>query len=194
MKNLIFYSGILSAVLLCGAAKALVLPPADLSSPILKTIDARKSTRNFSSKPVSEQTLSNILWAAFGTNSHNTRTIPTAMNQQDLKVFVIYNNNVWQYDGKNNKLVKLETPDLMPFIAKQGFVKDAPVQLIYAGGQKFADVHSGSAYENVSLYAAEQGLASVVRGSIDREALHKALNLADDEIVTFNQVIGYPAE
>lgn len=194
MKNTIFYSIFLSAALLYGNAQALDLPKADLSSPILKTIDARKSTRNFSSKPVSEQTLSNILWAAFGTNSRNTRTIPTAMNQQNLKVFVVYNNAVWQYDGKNNKLVKLEAPDLMPFIAKQDFVKNAPLQLIYAGGKKFADAHSGSAYENVSLYAAEQGLASVVRGSIDREALHKALNLADDEIATFNQVIGYPAE
>ena len=171
MKNTIFYSIFLSAALLCGNAQALDLPKADLSSPILKTIDARKSTRNFSSKPVSEQTLSNILWAAFGTNSRNTRTIPTAMNQQNLKVFVVYNNAVWQYDGKANTLNKIEALDVMPFIAKQDFVKDAPLQLIY-----------------------EQGLASVVRGSIDREALHKALNLADDEIATFNQVIGYPAE
>ena len=82
MKNTIFYSIFLSVALLCGNAQALDLPKADLSSPILKTIDARKSTRNFSSKPVSEQLLSNILWAAFGTNTHNTRTIPTAMNQQ----------------------------------------------------------------------------------------------------------------
>lgn len=194
MKNTIFYSGLLSAVLLCGAAQALDLPKPDISSPLLKTIDARKSTRNFSSKPVSEQILSNILWAAFGTNSHNTRTVPTAMNRQDLKVFVIYNGASWQYNGANNTLNKIETPDLMPLIAKQDFVKAAPVQLIYAGGKKFADAHTGSAYENVSLYAAELGLASVVRGSIDREALHKALNLSDDEIVTYNQVIGYPAE
>lgn len=194
MKSTIFYSIFLSVALLCGNAQALDLPKADLSSPILKTIDARKSTRNFSSKPVSEQLLSNILWAAFGTNTHNTRTIPTAMNQQNLKVFVVYNNAVWQYDGKANTLNKIEALDVMPFIAKQDFVKYAPLQLIYAGDKKFADAHSGSAYENVSLYIAEQGLASVVRGSIDREALHKALNLADDEIATFNQVIGYPAE
>ena len=194
MKSTIFYSIFLSVALLCGNAQALDLPKADLSSPILKTIDARKSTRNFSSKPVSEQLLSNILWAAFGTNTHNTRTIPTAMNQQNLKVFVVYNNAVWQYDGKANTLNKIEALDVMPFIAKQDFVKDALLQLIYAGDKKFADAHSGSAYENVSLYIAEQGLASVVRGSIDREALHKALNLADDEIATFNQVIGYPAE
>lgn len=194
MKNSIFCSALLSSLFICGASQALNLPKPDISSPLLQTIDARKTGRAYSNKPISEQTLSNILWAAFGTNSRNTRTIPTAMNQQNLKVFVIYNNAVWQYDGKNNKLIKLETTDLMPFIAKQDFVKNAPLQLIYAGGKKFADAHSGSAYENVSLYAAEQGLASVVRGSIDREALHQALNLADDEIVTFNQVIGYPAE
>lgn len=194
MKNTIFCCALLSLLLICGASQALNLPQPDISSPLLQTIDARKTTRAYSNKPISEQTLSNILWAAFGTNSHNTRTIPTAMNRQNLKVFVIYNGKTWQYNGKANTLNQLETPDLMPLIAKQDFVKDAPLQLIYAGDKKFADAHSGSAYENVSLYAAEQGLSSVVRGSIDREALHQALNLADDEIVTFNQVIGYPAE
>lgn len=194
MKNTIFCCALLSLLLICDASQALNLPQPDISSPLLQTIDARKTTRAYSNKPITEQTLSNILWAAFGTNSHNTRTIPTAMNRQNLKVFVIYNGKTWQYNGKANILNQLETPDLMPLIAKQDFVKDAPLQLIYAGDKKFADAHSGSAYENVSLYAAEQGLSSVVRGSIDREALHQALNLADDEIVTFNQVIGYPAE
>lgn len=192
MKNAIFYG--LSLALICGSAQALELPKPNMSSAILKTIDARKSTRSYSDKPISEKMLSNLLWAAFGINSRGTRTIPTAMNMQNLKIFVIYNNGTWQYDAANNRLNQINTPDLMPFIAKQDFVNKAPLHFIYAGRDKTAEVHTGSSYENVALYAAEQGLAAVVRGSIDRNALHKALNLDDDEIITYHQAIGYPAE
>lgn len=195
--NKFLVSTALISTILCGAAvshaEQIKLPQPDKSGALMKVIDNRRSGRVYSDKAISEQDLSDILWAAFGTNSHGTRTIPTARNQQDLKVFVIYNNTVWQYDGKENILNKISNDDLMPYLAQQKFVLEAPVHLIYAGGKKYAEVHSGSAYENVSLYAAEKGLSSVVRGLIDREALHDKLKLGEDEIVTYHQTIGYPA-
>ena len=177
---------------LTAGAEELALPQPDNSSALMKIINARQSGRAYSTKPLSEQALSNILWAAFGTNSHGKRTIPTGRNLQDLKVFVVYNNKVWLYDGKNNVLNQHSDADLMPYLATQDFVKQAPVHLIYAGGKKYAEAHSGSAYENVYLYAAENGLATVIRGMIDRDGLHKALKLNDDEVVTYHQTIGYP--
>ncbi len=173
-------------------ATELALPQPDISSNIMKVINARQSGRDYSDKKISEQELSNILWAAFGINSQGKRTIPTARNQQDLKIFVIYNNIVWLYDGKNNVLNEYGKEDLMPYLATQNFVKQAPVHLIYAGGKKYAEAHSGSAYENVYLYAAEKGLATVIRGLVNHDGLHRALNLNDEEIVTYHQTIGYP--
>ncbi len=175
-------------------AESINLPQADTSSELMKIINARKSGRTYSNKPISKQELSNVLWAAFGSNSHGTRTIPTARNKQNLRIFVIYENKVWEYDGKNNILNKYSDTDLMPYLASQDFVKDAPVHIIYVGDKKYGEVHSGSAYENVSLYAAANGLSSVVRGLIDRDGLHKALELNDDEVVTYHQTLAYPQE
>ncbi len=192
-KNI--YLSVLASSILCSSitnATDIALPEPDISSPLMKLIDERATIREISDKEVDLNVLSNILWSAFGTNSHNTRTIPTGKNEQDLKVFVVYNKTVWLYDGKNNVLNKYSDADLIPYLAKQDFVNDAPVHLIYAGGNNYALAHSGSAYQNVYLYAAEKGLATVIRGFFDAQAVHKALNLPDTETVTFHQVIGYP--
>lgn len=197
MKKNFMAAVLFAALVLSGftaGAEELALPKPDTSSALMKIIDARQSGRAYSDQKISEQELSNILWAAFGANSHGKRTIPTGRNQQDLKVFVIYDNAVWLYDGKNNLLNKYSETDLMPYLDSQDFVKPAPVHLIYAGGKKYAEAHSGSAYENVYLYAAENGLSTVIRGLIDRDGLHKALNLNEDEVVTYHQPIGYPAQ
>ena len=173
-------------------AKSINLPKPDTSSDLMQIFDARKSGRSYDGKMLSQQELSNVLWAAFGVNSHGTRTIPTARNKQNLRVFVFYNKAIWEYDGKKNVLNKYSEVDLMPYLNSQEFVNDAPVHLIYVGDKKYGEVHSGSAYENVSLYAAANGLSSVVRGLINRDGLHKALKLNDDEVVTYHQTLGYP--
>ncbi len=189
-------SGVLSAVMLSATAQAetIDLPKPETDSPLMQAIDARKSTRAYSNKKVSKQELSNVLWAAFGVNSHGTRTIPTARNLQDVKVFVIYEGKTWLYDGIKNQLNEYETADLLPDLATQEFVYDAPVHLIYVGSKKYADVHAGSAYQNVALYAAVNGMASVVRGLIDRDSLHQKLHLSEDEVIAFHQTLGYPAQ
>jgi nitroreductase len=193
------FCALMATALTVGAAGAsaeeIALPTPDTSSSLMKLIDARRSGRSYdASRTVSKEELSNVLWAAFGQNSHGTRTVPTARNQQDLKIFVIFENKVWKYDGINNRLIYFSQNDLMPALETQPFVADAPVHLIYAGGKQFAEVHTGSAYQNVALYAADKGLATVVRGFIDRDTLHKKLKLSDDEVVTYHQTIGYPAD
>lgn len=194
MKKTFLYSVMGLTLLTSGiaCAESINLPKPDTSSDLMQIFDARKSGRAYNGKMLSQQELSNVLWAAFGVNSHGTRTIPTARNQQNLRVFVFYNNAVWEYDGKKNVLNKYSEVDLMPYLNSQEFVNDAPVHLIYVGDKKYGEVHSGSAYENVSLYAAANGLSSVVRGLIDRDGLHKALKLNDDEVVTYHQTLGYP--
>ena len=169
------------------------LPEVNKTSELMKIIDQRASSREYSNKAISDETLSEILWSAFGVNSHNTRTIPTAKNEQNLKVFVVYNNSIWQYDGIVNTLVKVSDEDIMDYIAMQDFVRNAPLNLIYAGSDKdFSTFHAGAAAQNVSLYAASKGLKSIVRGYINKEELKDKLRLDRDEFVIINQVIGYP--
>ena len=151
MKKIIFFVVTIYSCLSVTSLQAsdINLPAPSIDTPLLKLIDRRSTIRNISDKPISLEILSNILWTAFGTNSHNTRTIPTGQNEQNLKVFVVYDKKVWLYDGKNNKLNYYSDVDLMPYLAKQDFVSKAPVHLIYAGDKQYAYAHSGSAYQNV---------------------------------------------
>ena len=174
-----------------GELKQLPLP--DKTTPLMKVIDKRVSGRAYSSEDVGLQTLSDLLWSAFGINEKGTRTIPTARNEQNLKVYVVYQNSVWAYRAEQNALEKVSDEEVSQYIAKQDFVKDAPVNLIYTGSDKeYSSFHAGAAAQNVYLYATSKGLSSIVRGYIDKDELKDKLNLDRDEFVIINQVIGYP--
>lgn len=188
---------ILSLVLLpfevMAEAEVRKLPQPDKSSELMQLLDKRHSSRSYSNKPVSEQTLSDLLWAAFGINQKGTRTVPTAMNKQNLNVYVVYQNSIWSYDAAANSLIKVSDEEISDYIAKQDFVKDAPVNLIYTGSDKeFSSFHAGAAAQNVYLYATNKGLNTIVRAYIDKDELKDKLHLGREEFVIMNQVIGYP--
>jgi len=185
-KNLMIFS----LALIVGVAVGLMCPHGT-GSGILKTIEARESTRSFSTKPLDDKTTMEILWAAFGKNERGTRTIPTARNLQDLKVFAIRADGAFFYDGE--KLNKVSDQDLRPlFAAAQPYVLDAPLTLVFAGTDKrWAPLHAGSAYQNVALYCVERGIGNVVRGYFDAPGVERALNLAKEEFAIISQTIGY---
>ncbi len=175
------------------AEEIMQLPQPDKSSELMQLIDNRHSSREYSNKDISEQTLSDLLWASFGINKKGTRTVPTAMNKQNLKVFVVYQNSIWSYDANANTLVKVSDEEISTYIAKQDFVKNAPLNLIYTGSDKeYSSFHAGAAAQNVYLYATSKGLNTIVRAYIDKDELKDKLHLDRDEFVIMNQVIGYP--
>jgi nitroreductase len=172
-----------------GAAAGLMYPQKS-GGDILTTIDARASTREFSSEPIDDKTMNEIMWAAFGKNSRGTRTIPTGRNQQNLKVFAIRADGAFSYDGE--KLIKISDDDLRPMFAVQPYVMDAPLTLVFTGSDKeFSPMHAGSAYQNVGLYCAERGIGNVVRAYFDKQAVAKALNLPAGESALISQTIGW---
>ncbi len=191
---LMFFSVVLPLSVAEAGEEIKKLPQPDKSSELMQLLDERHSSREYSSKVVSEQTLSDLLWASFGLNKKGTRTVPTAHNEQNLKVFVVYQNSIWTYDAAQNSLIKVSDEEIGQYIAKQNFVKDAPVNLIYTGSDKeYSSFHAGAAAQNVYLYATEKGLNTIVRGYIDKDELKDKLRLDRDEFVIMNQVIGYPA-
>lgn len=161
--------------------------------PLMDALSARKSTRSFADKPVEPQVLADMLWAAFGVNRPDgKRTAPTAMNQQDMDVYVLNKDGAFLYDAAKNALLSVSDKDLREVNA-QPFAKKAPVTLLYvARDGKFAGMHAGSLYQNVGLFCASAGLNNVVRGGKDNEEMIKALNLSDDKRVIVSQVVGYP--
>ena len=186
----------------------LKLPPPNLNSgkSLMQSLQARKSSRDFSTKKLPVEVLSNLLWAANGINRPESgrRTAPSAVNWQEVDIYVAMADGLYLYNAKEHVLKPVIKQDIRELTGKQTFVKDAPVNLIYVadysrmGGGNAEERNSYSAADtafiaqNVYLYCASEGLATVVRGSIDRDALAKAMQLRDNQKIVLSQTVGYP--
>ncbi len=187
---------------------AIKLPPPNLNSgkSLMQSLQARKSSRDFSTKKIPVQIISNLLWAACGINRPESgkRTAPSAVNWQEIDIYVAMAEGLYLYNAKEHILKPVLNRDIRALTGKQSFVKEAPVNLIYvADFSKIskADIEEKNLYsaadtgfisQNVYLYCASEGLATVIRGMIDKDALSKAMNLTDNQKIILAQTVGYP--
>jgi SagB-type dehydrogenase family enzyme len=180
-------------------------PQTDIGQPLMQVLSERKTTREFSPEKLPEQALSNLLWAAFGINRPESgkRTAPSAMNWQEMELYVATAEGLYVYDAKSHRLNPVLAQDVRAQTGTQAFVKDAPLNLVYVAdlaktGRAPADrdmyvaVDAGVIVQNVYLFCASEGLATVVRGSVDRAALAKVMRLRDDQRIIVAQTVGYP--
>ena len=169
----------------------------------MQALQQRASQREFAPDPLSPQVLSNLLWAAWGINRPDSgrRTAPSAMNRQEMDVYVAVAAGVYVYDAKNLRLAPVVQGDLRALTGMQSYVATAPVNLIYvsrAGGGSAEEqalnggIQAGLISQNVYLFCASEGLATVVRGSVNRDALAKALQLPAGQKIIVAQTVGYP--
>ncbi|MFZ0964666.1 MAG: SagB/ThcOx family dehydrogenase [Terriglobia bacterium] len=188
--------------------KPLILPAPQTGGgkPLMQALKDRHSTREFSSDKLSPQVLANLLWAAFGINRPDTgqRTAPSAMNRQEIDIYVALPDGLFVYDPKGNKLDPILAQDVRGATGVQPFVKDAPLNLVYVadfaktgkGSEEdrnfYTAADAGFIGENVYLFCASEGLAVVVRGSVDRTALAKLMKLRPDQKILLAQTVGYP--
>jgi SagB-type dehydrogenase family enzyme len=173
--------------------------------PLMEALAERRTSREFTEKEIELQTLSNLLWAAYGFNrpDENKRTAPTSRNYQEMEVYVAVKSGLYYYDAANNMLIQIHNKDVRANTGLQEYVATAPLNLIYvANQQKVQDPHgerqlkashtnSGFIAQNVYLYCASEGLASVVRAWFDEDDLQKAMQLGDDYKIILTQTVGY---
>jgi nitroreductase len=171
--------------------------------PLMEALNARQTQRTFSAKPLSEQQLSDLLWAAFGINRPDgKRTAPSAHNRQEISIYVALPSGLYLYQAGENLLERILDQDIRGQTGKQPFVKIAPVCLIYVadldGAKDGADFYSaadtGFISQNVYLFCASEGLHTVVLGWVDKDALHKAMNLKPTQHIILTQPVGLPPE
>lgn len=160
---------------------------------LIKALENRYSERDFSDKVVDEQTLSTILWAAYGENREDgKRTIPTALNKKDLNIYVFNKDGIWLYDAPTHTLKQQSAENRLNLFKLQDYMEPVSTVLVYTGSaEDYAAMHAGSAYQNVELYVAANNMASVVRGYFEREKVAEVLNLSDGQRVIISQAIGW---
>lgn len=190
------------------SAIKLLPPQTEGGKPLMQALKDRKSTRAFASKELPPQILSNLLWAACGINRPDSglRTAPTAKNMQEIDIYLVKAEGVYLYDAKANALVPVLAGDIRALTGQQAFVKSAPINLVYVsdlskmGGQATQDIDfyaatdTGFVSENVYLYCSSAGLATVVRGWVNKAELANAMKLRPDQRVVLVQTVGYPEE
>jgi nitroreductase len=185
---------------------ALPLPQTDGGMPLMKALKNRQTSREYGEKMLTDQQISNLLWAGCGINRPDTkkRTAPSAMNYQEVDVYVFTVGGWFLYDATRNGLIQLSGEDLREKTGIQDFVKTAPIDLVFIADyakmsksdDKAKDTYSmaDAAYisENVYLFCASEGLATGVRAYVDKDLLGKAMNLRPEQHILLAQSVGYP--
>mgnify|MGYP000878519408 FL=1 len=190
-------------------------PQRDLPFPLMKALETRRSTRKWKDESLSEQDLSNLLWAACGItkpaakSAKNKRTAPSACNGQEIKVYVATRDGLYLYDEVCHQLVLKKSANLMELIGTQKMMHSAPMGLIYVADfskmtnflyktdeQRWfmATADTGFISENVYLYCAAARLSTVLLALVKRDKLHAEMGLPECEKIVFTQVVGYSLE
>jgi SagB-type dehydrogenase family enzyme len=186
----------------------LVLPPAQQAGgkPLFEALQQRRSAREFSGRELPAAVLSNLLWAAFGVNRPQTsgRTAPSAHDWEEIDVYVATAGGLYVYDAGAHVLRKRLDRDIRARTGLQDFVAAAPVNLVYVADlsrmvqasaeekAQYAGPDAGFIAQNVYLFCASEGLATVVRGMVDRPALARLMGLTPQQSIILAQSVGYP--
>jgi hypothetical protein len=194
------------ALVHAGELKPLVLPKqqTDGGRPLLQVLRDRKSVREFSTNALPAQTLANLLWAGFGINrpENGHRTAPSAMNCQEIDIYVALSDGLFLYDAAANELKPVHARDIRAATGGGAFSKVAPVALILVADQTkmkakpadrefYAAIDAGHISQNVYLFCASEGLAAVVH-DLDRAALTREMSLRPEQRIVIAQAVGLP--
>lgn len=183
-------------------------PQTDGGMPLMKALKNRQTNREFSAKKIPDQVLSNLLWAACGINRPEAkkRTAPSAMNWQEVDVYVATAEGLWLYDAVKHALVEISGEDVRSGTGTQPFVATAPLDLVFVADyskmgksddrnkEVLGTADAAFVSENVYLFCASEGLNTGVRASVDKETCAKALRLKESQHIMLGQAVGYPKE
>ncbi len=184
-----------------------LLPPVRKGGmPLMEALDKRCSTRDFTDKDLPEQTLSNLLWAAFGINREESdkHTAPSSNNNQEIDIYVVTAHGAFKYVPKGHLLELISDEDFRSVCGEQAYVATAAINLVYVTDLSRTDQKDltaeplasysnvGFISQNVYLFCASEGLGAVIRGWINKEALQEKLQLKPNQKIILSQSVGFP--
>jgi len=171
----------------------------------MTTLGERQTTREYRDSSMSTQQISNLLWAAYGINrvEDGKRTVPSARNKQEFDIYLVDKNGIFIYLADSNSLVRVDSGDYRQHMGKQEFAGEASLVLVYvADYSRMGNISSddkdfysaadcGFISQNVYLFAASEGLGTVVLGYIDRGTMSTILKLNENQKIIFSQPVGF---
>ncbi len=185
------------------------LPPPQIAGgkPLMQALQQRRTTREFGTEAMPRQILADLLWAGFGINRPESghRTAPSAMNSQEIDLYVALPEGLYVYEPKAQQLRLVLSEDIRRRVSGQEFLKNAPAVLIFVADLPrlskarpetridYARFDAGCISQNVYLFCASAGLATVVF-DLDRPPLSALMQLKPEQQIIMAQAVGYPAK
>ncbi len=179
-------------------------PRTEGGKPLLQALKERKSTREFAPRTLTQQQLSDVLWAAFGVNRPDGhRTAPSTMNLRCIDVYVGTADGLFLFNADAHALKPVLKEDIRAATTGQAELRVAPVALIFvadharmakvapAEREFYAAADTGYISQNVYLFCASEGLATVVH-AVNQAAVAQAMKLGEGKKVILAQCVGYP--
>lgn len=190
----------ITAVVSQGQDIRLPQPRLSEEATLKSALENRCSQREYdNTREINPLELSNLLWAGWGYNREDKRTAPSALDRQEITLYVCMKDGVYRYDAEANGLIQITDKNIMGLTGKQSFVESAAINIIYVCNKELSSSRSmsmvccGAISQNISLYCASTGLATVVRGAFDADTLRTALKLSPNHEVLLTQSVGYQA-
>ncbi len=188
------------------AAIQLPAPQLEGGKPLMEALRDRQSVRSFRPDPLPLQVLSNLLGAGFGINRPESgrRTAPSAVNWQEVEIYLTLPEGAYRYDPRSHRLEPVRAGDLRALTGIVPFVGTAPLNLVFVADLAkitreseeeksfYSAIDTGFIAQNVYLFCASEGLATVVRAQVNKEPLAQALGLRADQKIIVAQTVGYP--
>ena len=204
MKKILLLVFVLTLCMGVKAQETVQLPQPEigmLGKSLGKILQERRSVREYQDKHVDLKILSTLLWAACGISdpASGKITAPSAVNMQDIKVYVCNKMGVALFNPKDNTLTQVSKENILQDLAAgQNFVLDAPFTLLLVSDQgnrrrndQYGAMDAGYVSQNIYLACNALGLSTVARAMMNKDAIRTKLNLAEGVIVELNHPIGY---
>ncbi len=198
----------ITASVFSASAQSVINLPAPVTTggkPLMDVLSERHSGREFLDSAMSDQQISNLLWAAYGVNRSESgkRTAPSARNMQEFDIYVALKKGLYRWNSANNQLEPIKSGDFRGRIGRQTFVASASLVLIFvadydrmgkmeeASKEFYSAADCGYISQNVYLFAASENLSTVVLGSVERESVAQLLGLKATQKIVFAQPVGF---
>ncbi len=171
--------------------------------PLMEALNLRQSSRDLSNTPLDMQTLSDLLWAAWGYNREHKRTAPSSHNRQEIDLYIFLESGTYIYDAAGNRLLLHDDEDLRSLTGTQEFVGSAAVEIAMVadtskikgktpqGTIEAIYANTGFISQNIYLFCAQAGLGGVTRAMVPKAELAQRLRLNDSQIITLVHTVGY---
>lgn len=196
--------------------------PRKLEMTLQEALEKRRSSRDFSGEPIAEEMVAALLWAANGINRKNfKRTTPSALNWQDVSVYVVQANGIWKYLPKRHALLFIEGKDQREHFGEiKTWMKLASQHLVFVSDARKTEtfttklldktfkvdfsegelneraraINVGVKVQAVYLAAVAMGLGCTCRLLVDDQKARELMKLAPDEkIMAICSVGEHPA-